>query len=132
MVIATSIEFFKNLAQYDYDGKYYDLHNDYDCEKIFLKEEILSLCLKKNSMESMVIFLKFTDVEMTMMNFFNFNEVKNLTIDNIYRGRFEIDGQLNEVSSNGKAYFYVDFYEGQSLEFWAKSVEMKNPGDISD
>lgn len=131
MIIATSIEFFKNLAQYDYNDEYYDLHNDYDCERIFLEEYILSLIFKNNTKNTLV-YLTFSNIEITMINFFNFKETENLTIDNIYRGRAEIKGELVETSPNGKAYFYIDFYEGCTLEFWAENVELISVKSISD
>ena len=30
-----------------------------------------------------------------------------------------------EISEEGKEYFYLEFYEGQKLEFWAKNMDVK-------
>lgn len=124
MIAATSIEFIKNLAQYDYDNRYYDFHNDYSCEKISYSDSIL-LIVFKSLIDSLFLSLKFTEVKITTIDFFNVKEMEGLTLDNLYRGRAELNGELIEVSENGKGYFYLEFYEGQKLEFWAKSVNVE-------
>jgi hypothetical protein len=120
MIGATSIELFKNMAQYDYNNQYYDLHNNYDCERLSVTNGILLLTFR-STLDAAVLSLKFTDVEITLVDFFNIKEVKSLTIDNIYRGRILLNGELQD-SNDGKGYFYLEFYEGQKLEFWAKNV----------
>jgi hypothetical protein len=42
------------------------------------------------------------------------------TLDTLYRGRVESNGELIEISEDGKSYFYLEFYEGQRIEFWAR------------
>jgi|SRR5690606_33725540 len=121
MIAATSIEFFKNLAQYDYDNRYYDFHNEYGCEKLSYSNGIL-LILFKSLVDDVLLSLKFTDVKIITLDFFNVKEVENLTLDNLYRGRVELNGDLIEISEDGKGYFYLEFYEGQKLEFWAKDM----------
>ncbi|HLV39849.1 hypothetical protein [Xanthomarina sp.] len=124
MITATSIEFFKNLAQYDYDNRYYDFHNNYNCEKLSYSNGIL-LILFKSLVGEILLSLKFTDVKIITLDFFNVKDVENLTLDNLYRGRYELNGDLIELSEEGKGYFYLEFYEGQKLEFWAKSVDVE-------
>jgi len=124
MITATSIEFFKNLAQHDYHNRYYDFHNDYNCEKLSYSNGIL-LILFKSLVGGILLSLKFTDVKIITLDFFNVKGVENLTLDNLYRGRYELNGDLIELSEDGKAYFYLEFYEGQKLEFWAKSVDVE-------
>lgn len=124
MITATSIEFFKNLVQYDYDNRYYDFHNDYNCEKLSYSDGIL-LILFKSLVGEILLSLKFTDVKIITLDFFNVKDVENLTLDNLYRGRYELNGDLIELSEDGKGYFYLEFYEGQKLEFWAKSVDVE-------
>lgn len=121
MIAAISIEFFKNLAQSDYDSRYYDFHNEYGCEKLSYSNGIL-LILFKSLIDGVLLSLKFTDVKIITLNFFNVKEVENLTLDNLYRGRGELNGDLIEISEDGKGYFYLEFYEGQKLEFWAKDM----------
>jgi hypothetical protein len=121
MIAATSLEFFKNLAQYDYDNRYYDFHNDYNCEKIAYSEGTLLIILKK-MVDEVLLSLKFTDVKIATIAFSNVKEVEGLIIDTLYRGRTELNGEVIEVSEDGRGYFYLEFYEGQKLEFWAKDV----------
>lgn len=124
IITATSIEFFKNLAQYDYNNQYYDFHNDYSCEKLSYSDGIL-LILFKSLIDGIFLSLKFTDVKIIALDFFNVKDVENLTLDNLYRGKFEFNGELVEVSEDGKGYFYLEFYEGQKLEFWTYGVNIE-------
>ncbi len=123
MIAATSIEFFKNLAQYDYDNRFYDFHNDYNCEKLSYSGGIL-LILFKSLVDGILLPLKFTDVKIITLDFFNVKEVENLTLDNLYRGRADLNGDLIDIAEDGKGYFYLEFYEGPKLEFWAKGLDI--------
>lgn len=61
------------------------------------------------------------------MTFFEFDfteTMKTLTIDNLFRGKFEIDGALTEFENN-RGYFYLEFYEGQKIEFWSESLSIE-------
>lgn len=119
MIAAKSIEFLKNLAQYDYNNRYYDFHNDYTCEKISYSNGIL-LILFKGLIDGNILSLQFSDVTISAFDFFNIKEAKCLTLDTLYRGRVESNGELIELSEDGKSYFYLEFYEGQRMEFWAR------------
>lgn len=123
-MLAHALELFRNLVQYEYKGKYYDLHNEYECDKIiFLNGELLFRlrCISDNSF----LLLKFTDVKIVQLDFFNIQNAKGLTLDNLYRGRAESKEHLIEISEDGEGYFYLEFYEGQKIEFWAKGVDME-------
>lgn len=121
MLSAKSIELFKNLTQYDFDNRYYDFHNDYNCEKLIYTNETL-LIIFKAIVDETLVSLKFTEVKINSMDIFNVKDVENLTIDNIYRGRVENNGGLVEFTENGNGYFYLDFYEGPRMEFWASDL----------
>ena len=126
MISAISITLFKDLAQCNYNNQYYDFHNNYSCDKILYSDGILLIILKSLVNEDLLV-LKFADVKLNVLVFFNVKEEKDLTIDNLYRGRGLLNGDLIEMSEDGKAYFYLEFYEGQKLEFWAKSMSVE-PG----
>ena len=115
------IELFKNLSQFDFDNVYYDFHNDFDCVKITFENNFLILFFKK-IVEGYIISFKFENVLLEKFYFFNFPELKNLTIDNLYRGRFEKNDELIEFDKNGKSYFYVEFYEGPKIELWCENI----------
>ncbi|CRK84795.1 hypothetical protein [Neobacillus massiliamazoniensis] len=118
--LAKSIEFLENLCKYKFDYHYYDLHNDFDCESVSLKDNVLFINFKQEA-NGKSLSLIFTDVEVKGFDFFNVSDSKILTIDNVYRGKVEIDGELKEFLGE-KGYFFLEFYEGQRLEFWAKCV----------
>jgi hypothetical protein len=126
MVVATSIELIKNLVDLEYGGQKFDLHNDYECARILFENKTLLLLMKKvESNESLSLF--FFEVNLTSVDFFNETKVENLTLDTLYRGRCLVDTELIDQSLDGKGFFYVEFYEGQKMEFWSKgfSVELK-------
>jgi hypothetical protein len=123
MTTAISIELLKNLAQYDYNNKYYDFHNDYNHIKMSYSSNILLISFR-HFRSGEIVSLKFIDVEIVNIDFFNVKEVDSLTLDNLYRGRVELNGNLIEASNNGKGYFYLEFYEGQKMEFWAEYIDV--------
>ncbi len=124
MTLATSLEFFINLAQYNFKNRNYDFHNDYNCESISFSEKILLIKLKK-VVNGDILSLKFTDVKIDALTFFNVKEVNGLIMDNLYRGRVELNGEMVEVTEEGRCYFYLEFYEGQKMEFWAKEIDIE-------
>lgn len=124
MALTSKINLFDNLSQYNYDNIYYDLHNDCECEKILFKDKEL-LFMFKNINTGLSLILKFTGVKISMINFFNSKDVENLTLDNLYRGRFEDNGTLKDLFENDEAYFYLEFYDGQKMEFWAKEFYLE-------
>ena len=123
MIILNSreIEIFKNLSQFEIDKVYYDFHNDFDCRKIFLKSASLIL-LFRNITDSSYVSLKFEKVILERFDFLNFEELKILTIDNIYRGRFQRNNDLFEFDIDGRSYFYIEFYEGPKIELWSERI----------
>lgn len=121
MINAKNIYFFKDLTQLKYQENYYDLHNDYDCTIIDFNGDNLSFKLKKIKDKTIVI-LKFSNASITKINFFNEIGVDRLTINILYRGRFEKNGELLDISENNQSYFYMEFEEGQTIEFWAENI----------
>jgi len=126
-----SLEFFKNLSQYEHDEKYYDFHNDYDCKNISLKDGYLKLHFQ-TKVETYCATVIFNEVDIISMNFFYNDDKCDLVIDNIYRGRFEEDNNLIDASLDGKGYIYLEFYEGHSLEFWARQIYIENNTDSTN
>ncbi len=125
MMSTTNIELFKNLSQYDVKGVYYDFHNDYDCLRVLFDQAILNIIFQ-NIRDNSLITLRFDDVTLTKVSFYNTSESQNLTVDNLYRGRVEVKGELTELSRDERAYFYLEFYEGQKIEFWARWITLDN------
>ena len=120
-----NIKLFDNLSQNYYNEKYYDLHNDYECFKLELSNQNLILFLK-NRNDNTIISLLFDEVSIIFLSFINTKDVNSLVIDNIYRGRFEKEGILYDISDDDKYYFYLEFVEGQKMEFFAKQILLNN------
>ena len=123
IINSKEIELFKNLSQFDLGGVYFDFHNDFVCTKISLMDNSL-LFLFKEIIEGYIISFRFDNITLVGFEFDNFPEFKNLTIDNIYRGRFEKNGKLLEFNSDEKSYFYLEFVEGVNLELWCENIEV--------
>lgn len=130
-ISAKDIELFKNLSEFDSGEKYYDFHNDYKCIRISQEDEELTFLFKKTD-EAVVVSFKFQEVKVTKFVFDYTTKLESLTIDNCYRGRFELGKDLLEFSSEGKSYFYVEFYEGHKLEFFSEYVIIENVPLIID
>lgn len=126
MIQVKTIALFENLSQYDFESQYYDLHNDFCCVRILLNGDDALVIVFESVIDKSLVMLRFQDVVLEKFEYFNSQEVENLTIDNLYRGRVEIDGKLKEFSDDGKGYFYLEFDEGQKMEFWSKGLTVKD------
>ena len=122
MIQVKTISLFENLSQYDFDGQYYDFHNDFCCVRILLNGDDTLGIVFESVVDNSLVMLRFQDVILESFEYFNSQGVENLTIDNLYRGRVEINGKLKEFSDDGKGYFYLEFDEGQKMEFWSKGL----------
>lgn len=128
MIKSKEIELLKNLSQYEFEGdQYYDFHNDYDCTCIFFKNDGELELKFKSIVEENTVYLKFYNVRIVLFKFFNYSKVQNLTIDNLYRGRIESDGRLIEFIEDEIGYYYLEFEEGQKIEFWSSGVSIIKP-----
>ncbi|OJW45487.1 MAG: hypothetical protein BGO56_02050 [Sphingobacteriales bacterium 48-107] len=122
MVSAITLEILKDLLQLEYQNKYYDIHNDYNCARISYLEKKLFLFLEKIDASASMIIL-FNQVDLVVFNTYPTKD--NGTIDSFYRGRTFMNEALVEETEDEKGYFYLEFYEGQKIEFWAKSLEIQ-------
>jgi hypothetical protein len=116
-----NIKLFENLSIFEIEGLYYDFHNNFYCFGITLKDNNFILLLK-NIEEEYLVYFKFENMFLEKFEFLNFEEFKNLTIDSLYRGRFEEDGRLVEFNNRGQSYFYIEFYEGLYIELWCENI----------
>lgn len=117
------IELFQNISQFYFDNEFYDFHNDFECINVKLNKNDLILLFKK-SLSDFMVSIHFQETTLTSLEFEFVEEFKSLTLDNLYRGKFEIDGKLIEFENN-KGYFYLEFYEGITFEFWCESILVK-------
>ena len=115
------VKLFDNLSLLECDEGSFDLHNDFNCLSLSLKENCMFLNFERIS-NKMFLTLKFTKVKLVQVHFNFHTENNSLTVDNLYRGRFESNGSLSEFSNLGQSYFYLEFYEGQSIDFFCDEL----------
>lgn len=132
MIKSKNIELFENLSQSEYKGKFIDFHNDYMCVKILLSPKNLFEILFENLIDKSHVKLVFSNVIIVKMIFFNSSKVENLTIDNLYRGKIEDGNKLIEFKDSNKGYFYLEFYEGQKIEFWSTGLKVEDSSKPSN
>lgn len=117
-------ELLNNIAQLECDAGYFDFHNDFNCTGLLLDQEKLVLNMK-HSVTGVNIGLVFSGVTFAKVDFsYEKPVLENLTMDSLYRGRFEIDGNLYEYDSMNRSYFYLEFYEGHKIEFFSSGLEL--------
>jgi len=119
------IEPFKNLSQLEIGSIYYDFHNDFNCIKIVFEDSFLIL-LFKNIVDEYIVSFKFEKVILERFEFFNFEALNNLTIDNLYRVRFQAESELLEFDNTGKSYFYIEFCEEVKIELWCQAITIED------
>lgn len=123
MVESINIKLFSNLANLEYDGIFYDFHNDYECLRLFFEEEKLILFFQSNDKKKRLEYT-FVSVKITRCDLKLDCVEGGLTVDNIYRGRVELGETLHELDLNGRGYFYLEMYNGWKMEFWAKGINI--------
>jgi hypothetical protein len=124
MLAINTIEFIKDLVQLEYEGTYYDFHNGHDCENILYEKSQLTLVFK-NKLNNTIIHYRFLDVIITKMFFFNVENTSGLTLISLYRGRTEVNNELVDSLNGELSYMYLEFDEGQNLEFWSSYLEIQ-------
>ncbi|WDF68407.1 hypothetical protein PQ465_19195 [Sphingobacterium oryzagri] len=103
---------------------YIDLHNDYNCYSISYAHVSKELYLRFEFCEGKErkVDLVFKEVEINKMSF-NLGDLEDVkTIDNLYRGKYEIEGKLKEFTDDGKSYYYIEFCADLSFELFAKKL----------
>ena len=125
LIKSKDIKLFENLSQYNYGDIYFDFHNDFKCSKILFKNAILVLVFKKID-NNKYVSIRFHKCVLSYVEFEANDKISQFTIDTLYRGRFENNDELQELSENEIGYFYLEFYSGPRLEFWSQSLEIEN------
>jgi hypothetical protein len=128
MINLTNTELFLDLNTVKYGESFFDLHNDYDCTAINYKlpDKTISFSFQPRIHESAKKELCLLFEEATIANL-NVNLKRtpgSCTLDLFYRGRYEKDGNLFEITPNGEGVFYVDFWEGDSFIIFSKKVTL--------
>jgi len=70
--------------------------------------------------DGVLLPLKFTDVKIITFDSFIVKEVDNLILDNLYRGRVELNGDLIEISEMARDIFIWNFMKVKTWSFGLK------------
>ena len=120
-------ELLKNLSEIQIDDDYFDFHNDYDCYLIKYHKECAELILSFKTAGQRIqlithVEIIFKDVIISNMTFEPESTDNIMTIDTLYRGRYEEKGVLREFTDDNKGYYYVEFYKGFSFELFVSKI----------
>lgn len=126
----TNSELFKSFAEFEKDGLYIDLHNEFDCIKIAYssakKQFMLSFeanQYRKGDVRSVSVIFDACTIEACSLKLGE-ADIDATTLDNMYRGRFEVnESELSEVSDSGMYYYYLDFLHNAHFELFARNVK---------
>jgi hypothetical protein len=127
----TNSELFQSLLEIQFENEFIDFHNTCTCEKISYKNQTNDLAFQfKNGNEGTkfpLIEIIFKNATLHSLEFSVESVITNLTIDNFYRGRFQNGDILEELSNDGRRYFYIEFYEGFFIELLCEKVTILFP-----
>lgn len=121
MIDLTNIELFESLASIESGSSTIDLHNDYDCTGIRYDAEEKLLELTFQAIASSVV-LKFEGASISKFSLVPKRTEDSSTLNNFYRGRFVVNGEIFEYSPSGEGYYYIEFEEGDMFEVFARKV----------
>lgn len=124
-MLGTKLELFKNLAEWDFNGVYYDFHNEFECLSIRYESSNLILGFRELARPSNRLRIVCENAELTRIDLPLEERQEAFTLDTFYRGRYEERARLIEVDKLDRVYFYLEFYEGPSFELWAKHIHLK-------
>jgi len=118
-------ELFEPILDFKMGNEYIDLHNDFNCieiQEIVDKQNIIFLfdSLQNDNKKIALLF----ELAKITENKFKLSDIsKSTTLSNFHRGKFENrNSTLSEINEKGQKYFYLDFFEGQHIEIFAKQV----------
>jgi hypothetical protein len=121
--ISIQSELFQSLVEIDVNEFCVDLHNDYDCTSFTYGGDTNTFCLNFRSItknpQYPLVSLLFEQVSFYKITAGLETTPKSNTIDNIYRGKFEVNGKLYEFTEEGKSFYCLEFLEAYSFQFFA-------------
>jgi hypothetical protein len=125
MLSITDYKLFEDISEFLFDGHRINLHDDFECTQIqFFGESGLFLFTFTHLEERQIVELQFHNARLSSLDF-NFPLNTNAsTLEIFYRGRFEEDGILQEVTINNEKMFYLEFNEGVVINLFAKQVTL--------
>jgi len=100
------------------NGKWYDLHNEFICSEVSVRDsELIFKMRSETGSEARIVFEEYKILE----NKFSLGDLtKSRTLDNLQRCKTVVDGELIESTNDGLKCFLIEFYEGQQIELISK------------
>jgi len=125
MLSITNYKLFEDISEFLFEGHRVNLHDDFECTQIkFVGESGLFVFTFKHLEERQFVELQFHNARLSSLDF-NFPLNANAsTLEIFYRGRFEEDGILKEVTINNEKIFYLEFNEGVAINLFARQVTL--------
>lgn len=100
----------------------YDLHNDFYCSGINFSSvkprfvlTFLPLDVGRNLPKVVLIF---ENVNIGKIELYSSNVVDSTTINNFYRGRYQVGNELREETPNKEVIFYIEFENANKWELF--------------
>jgi len=130
----TNSKLFDFLTVFEFDEQIVDLHNEYICELINLEPENPDFIIEfLHINEKHRVTLEFQKAVIKKMSL-SFS-LENDVLDSMYRGRFEENNYIVDISNNEQVYFYLEFSNGNSFELLSSKVFLHfypaGPGFVS-
>lgn len=118
---ASELTLFESLIEFDFDGNHYDLHNTFACDNIsYNASELELLFTHVDQTTTFSITLKGCDIAKLNIDFTESDT--QIVIDSLYRGRYELEGEVHELKDDVQAYLYIDFVGGYSIECYCTTI----------
>ncbi len=121
--VVEKLELFRDLARMECGTAYFDFHNDFDFSGWSYSDQTLIFCFTRPT-DDLRVELTFRGVDLLEVRFNNGRDSEALTIDTLYRGRLEIEGDLLDVSADGRFCIYFDFLDGFYGRFLCEGLEV--------
>jgi len=114
---------FEPILDFKIGADYIDLHNDFNCIEIKADMQNVILYFLSLSDYNKKVEIKFNNAKIVKTKYELNDKTKYTTLCNFHRGKFEnLNHTLYEKNEDGQKYYYLDFFEGQHLEIFAKKA----------
>jgi hypothetical protein len=128
MIKLTDVELLESILEVQVGNKHIDFHNEYTFVKINFgieQERIMEFTFREDKTNNNVI-LQFNGASIVKFEM-GLGVANSYVLDQFYRGRYDFGGELFDINENGERYFYLNFYEGEYFEIFAKDVFLIEP-----
>ncbi|MFT3701671.1 MAG: hypothetical protein QM802_04850 [Agriterribacter sp.] len=126
MIDLTDVQIFKDLTYIETEEAGFDIHNDYSCIQTSFDatDNTLKFSFQssKDSILKYRLELIFQNIKIEKFDLLWERNEDSGTLNNFYRGKFEIQNSLVEFLDTGERFFYIEFEMGDKFEISAKKA----------